>query len=63
MKLRPSPDRPIFKQVAEASAPLGIWFHMVDADTHRDIGNAYGVNGYPVRAPPMRVLWRRPELR
>ena len=39
--------KPALKSVAEQMAPLGIWFHMVDADTHRDIGGAFGVNGYP----------------
>lgn len=39
--------KPALKKVAEAVAPLGIWFHMVDADTYRDIGGAFGVNGYP----------------
>ena len=39
--------KPALSKVAEAVAPLGIWFHMVDADTYRDIGGAFGVNGYP----------------
>merc|ERR1719453_1883912 len=45
--------KPIYTQVAQHVAAehftkdIGVKFFMVNADAYRDIGGAYGVNGYP----------------
>ena len=44
--------KPIFTGVAgkiRQEHSMDIKFHMVDADLFREIGEAYGVHGYPVR--------------